>query len=225
MKTISLMLGLLLIVGLNLTAVAQDDEVYYTEDEGEYLEVTLYGGGTVPTYQLDTWRDSLGAKTGWNFGFDVGYFLTFDLAIGLNFTYSQMGIDTDIEELSANQKHQMYNAMLYGKYYWFGEESDFAPYVKAMAGVWNLKFSTEVADLDGSNRRFRELSYSPAFAFGGGAGVFYYIHDFGGLFIEATYQHALTKNSEKDFFGQTYVFDNYSAVMTVHAGITTFFEL
>lgn len=225
MKTFSLVLGLLLIVGLNLTAVAQDEEVIYQEDEGTYLEVVVYGGGTVPAYHLSDWSDTLGAKLGWNVGFDIGYFVTYDLALGINFTYVQMGIDTDNELLSSNQKHQMYNPMLYFKYYWFGDESNFAPYVKGLVGVYNVKFATEVTDPDGSERRFRELSYSPALAFGGGAGLFYYIHDFGGLFLEATYQHALTKNSEKDFFGTTYTFNDYIGAVNIHAGVTTFFEL
>lgn len=225
MKTFSLVCGLLLIVGFNLTAVAQDDEVYYQEEEGSYLEVAVYGGATVPAYNLPDWSDTLGAKTGWNIGVDVGYFLTYELALGISFTYVQMGIDSDIEELTSNQKHQMYNPMVYMKYYWFGEETNFAPYLKGMFGMYNLKFSTEVTNSDGSNRRFRELSYSPAFAFGGGAGLFYYIHDFGGLFLEASYQHALTKNVEKDFFGTTYIFDNYIGVVNIHAGVTTFFEL
>ena len=196
----------------SLSVVAQD----YEEEERDILEVSLFGGVGIPSGGISDWSDSLGAKTGWAVGVDFGYFLKSNLVLGLNFTYVQFEIDADNE---ANQlNHRLYNPSLYLKYYFFGE-GNFAPYLKAHVGVDNAKFATFVPDPG----RYRELSYDPSFAFGGGAGVFYYTSDYSGLFLEVNYHQGLTDGAQKDYEGRTYDFGENIGLIDIHAGISVFF--
>ena len=216
MKLLSTVLGLVLIVGLTMTAKAQDD----LGEERDLLEVSVYGGVVLPSGGVTNFSDSLGAKTGWQIGLDVGYFVTPEWVVGLNLVYAQMGIDTP--DPANTQHHRLYNPMAYVTYYFWGE-GNLVPYLKGKAGLYNAKFSTAVTNGDGTNLRYRELSYDPAFAIGGAAGVFYYTSDYSGLFVEASYQTAFTKNVSKDFGGIPYKFGESTSIIDLHAGIRVFF--
>ena len=216
MKLLSFVLGLVLIVGLTLSARAQDD----VGEERDILEVAISGGVFIPSGGVADFSDSLGAKTGWQIGFDFGYFLRPEWVIGVNFTYAQMGIDSP--DPAVTQHHRLYNPMAYVTYYFWGE-GNLVPYLKGKAGFYNAKFSTAVTNGDGTNLRYRELSYDPALAIGGGAGVFYYTSDYSGLFLEATYQTAFTKDVSKDLGGIVYTFGESTSIIDIHAGIRVFF--
>jgi len=217
MKLLSTVLGFFLLVALVLPVQAQDD---YYEEARDLLEVTGYGGLLVPGGGLKDWNDSLGMKTAWQVGLEVGYFLTPELVLGFGFTYAQSSIDSpgDIN----TQNHRFYNPTAYLKYYFWGE-SDLAPYVKGMLGLYNPKFSTPVTDADGTNLRFRELSYDPAISIGGSAGLFYYTSDYSGVFIEAAYQYGFTEDAKKKFQSIDYKFGEASAFFDLRAGIRVFF--
>ena len=199
----------------SLTAVAQE----YEEEERDILEFSVFGGGAFPGNSIKNWQDTLGAKSGFDLGFDFGYFLTPDLVLGLNFTYAQFAIDTDNEAKSLH--HRLYNPALYLKYYFFIENSNFAPYVKGHVGVDNPKFTTFIGNV--GLPRYRELSYDPAFAFGGGVGLLYYTSYYSGLFVEVNYHRALSKDVTKTYEGETYKFGENISLIDVHAGISVFF--
>ena len=232
MKMFSSLLAALLLLILSASVMAQDeDEVEYVKD---FLEVAVFGGGSMPSGGLTDWTievpllegatEELGAKFGFDVGFDVGYFWTLNFVTGVNFTYHQYSIDSDSSAVQS-LKHRVFSPSLYGKYYFFGE-SNLVPYVKAHAGVDVVKFATRVYDPNvGSSggTEYRELSYDPAFAFGLGVGAFYYTHDYGGLFIEANYHNALTSDVGGSYEGYDYDFGESTAIFDIHAGIKVFF--
>lgn len=216
MKNLSILLGLFLILALQVTAFAQDDE----DEARDILEISMYGGTGIPAGGLSDWNDTLGAKVGWQIGIDAGYFLTPEIVIGINFAYYQMEIDNDNPSLTQN--HRFYNPQAYLKYYFFSE-SNFAPYVKGLVGLYNPKFSTPVTDPDGTNVRYRELSYSPALSVGAAAGLFYYTSYYSGLFVEAGFQHAFSESSDKTYLDNNYEFGENISLIDVHAGIIVYF--
>jgi hypothetical protein len=170
----------------------------------------------------------LGAEMGFNFGIEVGYFLTANMVLGLNVTASQYTIDPDVpneNDLPAieSRHHRIYSPSLYLTYYFSGESS-LVPYVKGSAGIDVVKFTTRVYDLNEGGDEYRELSYDPGFAFGVGGGLFYYTHDYGGLFLEVNYRHGLTSDVESDYGTRgPYVFGEAASLLNVNAGIKVFF--
>jgi len=231
MKMFCSLLTAALLLALNAGVVAQDEgDEEYVKD---FLEVSIFGGGSLPMGGISDWAieipdrggvEELGAKTGFDFGFDIGYFWTLNLVTGINLTAHQYAIDSDVDVVQ-DMHHRIYSVSLYGKYYFFGE-SDFVPYVKAHAGVDVPKFTTIVADPNvgaTGGLEYRELSYDPAFAFGLGGGLFYYTFDYGGLFLEANYHTALSENAGGGYEGRSFDFGENISVLDIHAGIKVFF--
>ncbi len=203
-------LAVFLVVALSGSVFAQDDEDY----ERDVLEATFYGGLGLPGGDITDWNDTLGAKTGYELGFELGYFATESIVVGINFYFSEFAIDAN--DVASDMKHRLYNPNLYLKYY-FPMESNFSPYVKGHVGLENVKFATFVSNENGD--RYRQLSYDPALAFGFGAGLFYYTSDYSGLFLEANYHIASTSDVEANYEGNTYVFGSDVATFDIHAGI------
>ncbi|RKX25785.1 MAG: hypothetical protein DRP45_05115 [Candidatus Zixiibacteriota bacterium] len=227
MNRLSILLAVVLLLAFSVNVVAQDDEEY---EEKDFLEIALFGGGTFPMGGITDWTTKgpgevvvlAGAKAGPNFGFDIGHFLTTNLVLGLNFTYSHLGIDSD-NELITQRHHRFYNTSLYLKYYFFGE-SDFVPYVRANAGVDIMKFTTEVFDTNHESPwEYREQSYDPAFGVGVGAGLFRYIHDYGGLYVEANFHNSFTSGSNATYEGLDYDFKENATSIGIQAGVKVFF--
>lgn len=209
MKRVLIITASLVLLCISVS-MAQDDE-YFVKD---VLEANFFGGVNIPTGDISEFSDTAGAGTGFNMGFDAGFFITFDLVAGLNFTYSQFPVDD-----SANAEglhHKLYSPSLYLKYYFTGE-SDWIPYVKVHGGIDFPKFATFVTSPNGN--RYRELSYDPVFAFGVGAGLFVYTSDFSGIFAEVNYHRALSSDTKGDFENNDYVFANDLATVDVHAGV------
>jgi hypothetical protein len=215
MRKWSWLLGTVVLLGLALNVTAQEEIEYR-----DIAEVSVYGGLALPAQGISDFRDTLGAKTGWEVGLSAGLFVTPDFVVGLDFTYSQYSIDTDNDLITLD--HRFYNPMLYAKYYFFGE-SDFVPYLKASAGLFLPKFTTPVMDDDGTNLRLRELSYGPGLSVGGAAGIMMYVHDYGGLFLEASYQQAFTEDADKTLGANTYVFGENTGLVNIQFGISAFF--
>ena len=206
----------LFLIGLSLlfisgTALAQDED-FFVKD---ILELTFYGGAGIPSGSLSDFSDTLGAETGLNYGLDLGYFATNNLVIGFNFSYTQFSIkDSDG---TGNLNHKLYSPNLYLKYYFTGE-SDFVPYLKTSAGLEFAKFTTFVDNSAG--RRFREISYDPVFAYGAGAGIFYFVSDFSGLFLEANYRAAVSAaDTEATYQDDIYKFGSDLGRIDIHAGV------
>jgi hypothetical protein len=232
MKKFSWLLVAFLMLALTSSAIAQDDEEDYEyEYVKDFMEAAIYGGLAVPTGGLADWTathpatgtEELGTKTGVSFGVDVGHFLTMNLVVGLNLTYSHFGIESDTAAVQT-LNHRLISPAAYLKYYFIGE-SNLMPYVKLHAGIDIPKYTTRIGGIDVASGpgRYRELSYSPAFAFGFGGGLFYYTHDYGGLYLEANYHMGLTEESEKEYSTSKFVFGENVSVLDVHAGITVFF--
>jgi len=221
--------ALLLTLTVNVNAQDEGEEELVKDN----LEVALYAGGSFPMGGISDWSHTiperggtaeLGTKSGIDFGFDVGYFWTLNLVTGFNLTYHHYSIDSDVDEV-AELHHRIFSVSFYGKYYFFGE-SDFVPYIKAHAGVDVPKYTTLEYDSNvGENGglEYRELTYDPAFAFGAGAGLFYYTFDYGGFFVEANYHTALSENSGGNYQGFDYEFGENIALLDVHLGVKVFF--
>jgi len=228
MKNFSTILVVLVALTLYTSVCAQND---VAEETGrDFLEVALFGGLSMPAGGINDWTTTgsnalevltLGAKTGFDFGLDIGYFVTPKIVSGLNYTYSQYGIDTDIAGPDS-RSHRIYSLAAYGKYYFFGE-SNFVPYLKVQAGVDFPKFTTSVYDDNVSGYVYREFSYNPGLAFGFGAGLFYYTHDFGGLYAEANFRNGLTDEVTGKAGDREYTFGTNETVVELHAGIKVFF--
>jgi len=213
MYKLALIITGILLVTVSSAVLAQD------EQEKDFMEVAGFGGFSSPIGGINKWgSDTLAAKSGWDMGVDVGFFLTPSLVLGVNFVYNQFPIDNPNEPTSMH--HRLYNPALYAKHYFFSE-SKFAPYLKAQAGFDNPKFATLVSD--GGIDKYRELSYKPAFAIGCGAGLFMYTSDISGFFVEANIHHAFSTNSTATYQGQEFPFRTSSTVIDVHAGLAAFF--
>ncbi|MFQ5453897.1 MAG: hypothetical protein ACE5D6_06890 [Candidatus Zixiibacteriota bacterium] len=211
MKKVLLSLTIMvLFFGLN--ALAQDDD--YDRD---IVEINFFGGMGIPVGEVTDWNDSLGMKNGFEIGIEVGYFVTDKFTAGFNFMFSQYSIDAAENDLAAaNLKHRLYNPSLFLKYYLLAE-SNWAPYIKVHAGLDNPKFTTFV--INPAENRYRQISYDPAFAFGIGAGLFYYTSDYSGLFIEGNYHFAASSDIEASYLGNKYLFRNNLTIIDIHAGI------
>jgi hypothetical protein len=234
MKKLSTVLAvaLLLSVCLSGSILAQDEEEEYEKD---FMEAAIFFGGSMPMGGLTDWTVTndqgsyqLGTDLGFNFGLDVGYFITAPLVVGFNLTVSQYTIDpvvpneADVPAIETRH-HRIFSPAAYLKYYFWGE-SNLVPYVKASAGLDVVKFTTRVYDANVGGDEYRELSYDPGFAFGIGGGIFYYTHDYGGLYLEANYHHGLTKDVESDYGNAgPYTFGETASVLDVHVGIKVFF--
>jgi len=212
MKKRSILVVVLFLLTYNLTVLAQEEA-----EERDVAEVSFFGGTGVPAGGLSDWTTSdeeRGAKTGWDIGIDAGYYLAPSLVVGLNLIYTQLSIKTDGEQ--SNHKHRLYNPNVYIKYLLEGE-SNWVPYVKGHIGVENPKFSTFVTNIQGN--RYREISYDPSFGLGAGLGLFYYTADYSGLFLEANYHHAFTKDTKATYQDTDYIFGDDINVFDIHAGI------
>ena len=209
----------LIVLSLCLVPVfgwAQDEAT--AGDEKDVLEVNVGAGLGLPMGAIKDWKDTLGAKSGPAGIFHVGYFLSANLVLGVNFTFDQFGIDSSDPNLK--QHHRLYSPGLYLKYHFFGT-SDLVPFVELDAGADFVKFSTHV--YDNGDPKYRELGYQPGFALGLAAGVHYYTSDFGGLFLQAGYHHGFTKNLTKTYGGNEYTFGENLNLLTLTAGIQVFF--
>lgn len=215
MKKGSILIAVLVLLTINLTVSAQDEE-------RDVVEMGFFGGLGIPGSGLTDWKTGdyeRAAKTGFDLGMDVGYFLRPNLVVGLNFVYTQFPIDTGDKKSSHN--HRLYNPNLYVKYLFEGE-SNWTPYVKGHAGLENPKFSTFVKHPE--ENRFRELSYDPAIAVGLGLGLIYYTAYYSGLFVEVNYHQAFSKNAEAIYLDKPYEFGEDLGTFDIHAGIRILFS-
>ena len=218
MKKGSILIAVLVLLTVNLTVLAQDEE-------RDVVEMGFFGGLGIPGSGLTDWKTGdyeRAAKTGFDLGMDVGYFLRPNLVVGLNFVYTQFPIDTGDKKSSHN--HRLYNPNFYVKFLFEGE-SNWTPYVKGHVGLENPKFSTFAQDEAGEGEsRFRELSYDPAIAFGLGAGLIYYTAYYSGVFIEANYHQAFSKNAEATYQDDLYEFGEDLGTFDIHFGIRILFS-
>ncbi len=218
--SVTIIAAVLLLGSLNVCA----QEEVVTKD---ILEISLYGGLGVPTGGISDWTTGplpvldktyeRAAKTGWDIGIDLGYYVTTKLTAGLNFQYSQFGVDAPESE-AGGHAHRLFNPNLYARYSFEGE-SFFVPYNKAHVGLENPKFSTLVFDENSDDVKFRELSYDPSLAYGLGVGLFYYTADYSGIYLEAGYHTAMTEDAEGTYQGNTYVFGENTSVFTLNFGV------
>ena len=188
-------------------------------EEKDIIEVNFFGGLSQPMSAVKNWQDSIGAKTGFNYGFHVGYFATSNFVVGAAFTFSQYGIDSQAAGLST-QHHRLYSPAMYLKYNFVGT-SNFIPFIEGNMGADFVKFATIVNDEQKS--KYRELGYKPAFAMGLSAGLFYYTSDYSGFFIQAGYHHGFTKDAWKEYQGTRYVFGKAIDQITISVGLQAVF--
>lgn len=214
MKRLSTFLALLLLAMIPVAALAQDQAA----EEKDALELGVRGGFGLALGGVKDWQDSLGAKAGLGYGAEIGYFLTSSLVLGGGFSFNEFKIDD--KAVNLDMKHRVYAPYVYLKHYFQGESS-WMPYAKAFAGVDFVKFATVVTD--GSDTKFRLLSYKPGLSLGIGGGLFYYTSDYGGLFLEGNLRHGFTNGVTRDYNGVEYKFDQSETAFEIRAGINVFF--
>jgi opacity protein-like surface antigen len=228
MKKSLILLSVIFVLVFNLAAVAQDEEDY----EHDVAEFVVYGGVDVPFGDILEWSGpssdaiddiapttatELGAKVGYNMGFDLGYFFAEPLVVGLGFRFSEYSIDSDENDTVADGlKHRLYNPNIFAKYYPM-PTSDFSPYLKANVGLTFLKFTTWVSNENGD--RYRQLAYDPAFSYGIGGGLFLYTADYGGFFVEGNYNYVASNTAETEYEGNLYTFDENLSSWEIRGGI------
>jgi len=218
MKKSRVLIALAVILALAVNVCAQDEE---EEEEGRWrnFEVMMFGGFGLPMGEFSDYNDSLGAKTGLNFGMSGGYFLNDRICLGGYFHYTQFGLE-EPEGLDLSDMHyKMYNAGLYLKYAFTGE-SNFEPYIKLSAGANFAKFATWVGP---ELKRMREVSYDPGLSSALSAGFVYYTSEWGGLSLEASYHFDPLQANEGDYFGQTFAIFEDLNYLRINAGVTVFF--
>lgn len=214
MKKLLLLLTLSLLVLLNATAFAQDEE-------RDVLELNFWGGMGMPTGDIKDFGDSLGAKSRYSLGAEIGYYFTPDIVVGFGAAYYDFNIDNSPTDTKAEGlHHRLYSPSIYVKYI-IPTESNFSPYVKAHVGLDYAKFTTFVTNLNGD--RYRQLSYDPSFSYGIGGGLFYFTNDYSGLFFEADYHMASTSDAEHSYEGDIYVFGSNTAILDLRLGIRVLF--
>jgi hypothetical protein len=209
-----MILAFAFVMAFPLGLAAQDDAA----EERDLLELNLYGGLSVPTGGIKDFGDTLGTKVGLNGGVDFGVFIKSNVTLGFGFNYSQFEIDN--ENPTITHKHRVFSPNLFLRYY-LPTSGDIAPYVHGRVGLDFPKFTTIVVD-DGSPKQ-RDLSYSPAFAAGLGAGVFMYTSDYSGFFLEADYHQAFSDGSDKEFKGVTYKFNENYGLLDIRVGVHLLF--
>ncbi len=202
---------ILAVLLVSAPAGAQEQEGYVKD----LMEINFFGGGGIPSGKIKEFNDSVGAKTGYNFGFDAGFLITESWVAGLNFTYT--GFKVDAGKNVQGLHHKLYSPNLYVKYY-LGSKSDFLPYLKAQGGIAFPKFTTLAAN-SGGQQRYRELSYDAVFSYGVGAGLFIFTTDFSGLFVEGNYYAASSHNAKVNYQGTDYYFGTDLDMIDIHAGI------
>lgn len=193
------------------------------EESRDVLEVLIKGGLAIPDGGIKNWNDGVDAKTGWNFGVDIGYFYKENLVIGFKFLYQQMSISTDrlADNSLQNSKHRLYSPNLYVKYIRISE-SRWEPYVSGHLGVENAKFTSEVANT--IQNRYRALSYGPALSYGLSAGLFYWNSDYSGLFLEGTFHGASTNSVSASYSGNNYSFETNLRTFDINFGVRFLFS-
>jgi len=214
MKKSLILISLFALLIFNSAALAQDEEEVYERD---VLEINFFGGVDGPTGDLLDWKDTLGAKTGYNLGLDLGYFLSEKIVGGFGFRFSEYSIDGQDSDLAVvDLTHRSYNTSLYVKYY-LRPASNFSPYLKADGGLTFLKFTTWVENLNGD--RYRQISYDPAFSFSIGVGGFLYTADYGGFYLEGNYHHVASSGVEAEYEGGNYMFEDNINTWDIRGGL------
>ncbi len=209
MKHFKRLLLVVAILMLALPTLAQ-------EEKWRNFEVVLHGGLAVPSSGLSDWQDSLGAKTGFNFGLEGGYYFTLKLCAGLYFNYTQTGMEGDWD-----RKFRMYDFGAYFKYAFAGE-SFWEPYLKMSVGLNSPKFPTFVAE-PGDVPRLREQSYDPNMAAAIYAGLLYYTFDFGGVYFEAGYHYDFLEGTKANYHGVEYEIEENISYLDLRFGVNVYF--
>ncbi len=208
MKKSVLLVTTAIILILAAGAMAQNEQ-----EQTRNFEVAFYGGLSLPMGDLKNWNDSMGAKTGVDFGLSGGYFLSEKVSLGGYFTYTQFPIKL------YEMHYRFYNAGAYCKYAFVGE-SNWEPYVKISAGADFAKFATWVDD---DLNRLRELSYKPGLGMALEVGLLRYTSDNGGLFIEGAYHFAPLTSQKAKYRDVEYKFDHNINYLELRLGINVFF--
>lgn len=217
MKVRSVLIAVLLLLAANMSVLAQDEW-----EESDFLEAAIYGGLGIPCGGITSFGDSLGAKSGFGAGLEVGFYIDPQWVLGLNFTYTQFGVADNDGLVDSDLHHKVYSPNLYLKYF-FPSESNLVPYLKVHAGVDFPKFATYYdGSLAGHNDNgYRELSYGACVAGGFGGGLFYYTSDYGGFFVEANYHQGFSSDLEHTWASKS--FGNNIGDIDIHAGIRIVF--
>lgn len=217
MRNFRVLIILALAIFLAGNAMAQDDE---ENPKWRNFEVTLTGGFSFPMGDFKDWNDSLGAKTGNNFGGAGGYYFNNRLCLGGYFEYAQFALEEPNTEISVSTMHyKLYKVGGYIKYALVGE-SYWEPFARLRAGATFAKFPTWIGD---ENLRLREVSYDPEVSAGLDLGLLYYTSDYGGVFLQVSYNYERLEKTVGTSFDKDYILPHNVNYFSLNAGVTVFF--
>lgn len=217
MKNFRVLLILGLVVLFAGSLYAQDEE---ESEKWRNFEVAIRAGLDFPMSDLKDWNDSMGAKTGMNYGLSGGYYITNRICFGAYFNYSSFGLEEPNSLIDVSQMHyKMYKFGGYLKYAFTGE-SYWEPFVKLRLGANFAKFATWIGQ---DRNQLREVSYDPEVSGGLDVGLLYYTSDFGGLYLQASYNYERLENTVGDSFDVEYSLPYNASYFSINTGITVFF--
>ncbi len=217
MRKFRVLLTIALVVLFAGASFAQDDE---GGEKWRNFEVTINAGFDFPMGDLKDWYDTLGAKTGINFGGAGGYYFTNRICVGAYFDYVQFGIEEPVSGLAVSEFHyKMYKLGGYIKYALAGE-SYWEPFARLRLGANFAKFTTWIGD---TGTRLREVSYDPELSGGLDLGVMYYTSEFGGIYLQASYNYERLENTVGNSFGQEFALPYNANYFAISTGVTVFF--
>ena len=176
----------------------------------------VIGGMTMPMGCLAD-EDEANMKSGLNLGGSFDYFVTKDLALGLDASYGMMTSEDD-----EDVKGKTLQFGVHGKYM-VPTGGQFVPYLSAGLGMYNRKvdFSDEVADFLGLD----ESSFSDnVFGMNFGVGAEYKVTPTVGIGVNGAYHYTLGEFKPEVDGEEVTLLDDWT-YMVFNAGVTFYFPM
>lgn len=183
-------------------------------EEEPYVEGYVGINYVIPSGYIanDLDPDSINAKggVGWDFGF--GYYATSKLVVGLHFNNRNMSAD------KVDLNHRVIEIGAYGKYFLLNmTETSLSPYLRLTGGVSFNRLVTPILGAEGPS--YGELTYKPAGGAGLGLGLQFKTNEFGGLFVEATYNYDFTEGIKDEYRDIEYEWGGNNQYVTLKFGV------
>ncbi len=185
-------------------------------EEEPYIEGFVGPNLTLPIGYIgnDLSSDSVSLNAEPGFGLDAGfgYYIKSTLITGFYFNVRNMGV----EDLDLH--HRVFEIGAYGKFL-FSDimETSWSPYARLTAG---LNFGKLVTKVEGETGPvYRELSHSPTLGAGLSLGMYKRTSEFGGVYLEATFNFDLMDGVTGDYQGRDYEWGDNNQYVVIKAGV------
>lgn len=210
-------LPLLVLLGaIAVTTLAPSENLQARIHDDAAFEVSIGGGPSIPTSDFSSFHaDTLGAKSGYQFGVSVGHFVTDLLSLGVGFNYSESKVVSGATP--ENLLHyRLYSGGVYAKYH-FGYSKKVTPYVRLQANVSAPDFTTPLTT---PGLSYRENSYDLSLGVVASLGARISTFEWGGIFVEAGYRYISTAGKGTSFKQIDYVIPADVSQIEISAGFS-----